>query len=515
MSETKKNYRCYVIAFLVMAMLLLFPKVEANAATANEKKAFTFFTENMGLNPAAACGIMANINAESRFTPNIIGVGGSYGICQWLGVRKTRLQNWCGSKGYDYTTLNGQLHFLQYELKTYFPKINSYLKNVSNTSNGAYNAAYYFCYHFEAPANTASTSSYRGSLAKSTYWKSMGASAVYLSVTAAGDGVKLTWNGSSKYKYQVKRAASSGGTYQVMATVAAGASKTYTDKAAATGKKYYYYIQPINSSGKELTRSNKVSCTAKPSLQDDICKVSLSKTSYIYDGKAKKPTVTVTYDGTKLKSGTHYKVIYSNNKDAGTASVKITGKGRYVGSVKVSYTIEKASQTVKASAVKSVLKSSAVSVKASAKGKISLVSADTSIATAKGTKLYLKKPGITQITVKAAATKNYKAASKTITLTVTPAKPVISGASNSNAGSVLLKWKKSSVLSGYEVQYVLGTKFNNKTQKVTLDGTSSNVTIPKLTKGKTYSFRMRSYVDVNGNKLYSSWSRTKKVKMKK
>lgn len=515
MNKKKRICRNCAIVFLVLTVLMLIPKTEAEAATANEKKAFTFFTETMGLNPAAACGIMANIKAESGFTSNITGGGGSYGICQWLGVRKTRLQNWCSSKGYDYTSLNGQLRFLQYELKTYFPSVNNYLKNVSNTSSGAYNAAYYFCYHFEAPANTASTSAYRGSLAKSTYWKNMGASAIYLSASAAGDGIKLTWNGSSKYKYQVKRATSSGGTYQVLTTVAAGAGKTYTDKDAVTGKKYYYYIQPINSSGKELTGSNKASCTAKPSLQDSVCSISLSRTTYTYDGKTKKPKVTVKYDGTTLKSGTHYKVTYSNNKNAGTATVKITGKGKYVGSVKVSYTIEKATQTIKASAVKSYLKSSAVSVKASAKGKISLVSGDTSIATVKGKKLYLKKPGITQITVIAAATSNYKAASKNITLTVTPAKPVISCASNSSAGSVLLKWKKSNVLSGYEVQYVLGTKFNSKTKKVTLAGTSSNVTIQKLTKGKTYSFRMRSYVDADGKKLYSNWSKTKKVKIKK
>lgn len=515
MNDTKRNWRKYVVTLAILMVLLLLPKGEAQAATANEKKAFTFFTETMGLNPAAACGIMANINAESGFTPDITGGGGSYGICQWLGVRKTRLQNWCSRKGYNYTTLNGQLRFLQYELKTYFPSVNNYLKNVGNTASGAYKAAYYFCYYFEAPANPSSTSAYRGSLAKSTYWKNMGSSAVYLSVSPVGEGMKLTWNGSSKYRYEIKRAASADGTYQVLATAAAGASRTYIDKAVETGKKYYYYIQPINSSGKELGSSNKVSGTMKPSLQNGVCQVSLSGKTYTYNGKTKKPTVTVKYDGTKLKSGTHYTVSYSNNKNAGTATVKVTGKGKYVGAVKLSFTIEKAAQTIKASSVNTVLKGSAVSVKASAKGKISLVSGDASIAVVKKGKLYLKKPGIAKITVKAAEVKNYKAASKTITLTVTPARPVISGASNTQAGSVLLKWKKASGLSGYQVQYVLGTKFTKKTKTVTTAGTDSNELIQKLTKGKTYSFRIRSYVEAEGKRLYSSWSKTKKVKVKK
>lgn len=515
MSRTKKSYRNYIIAFLILAVCIFLPNVEADAATANEKTAFNFFTENMGLNPAAACGIMANINAESRFIPDITGPGGSYGICQWLGVRKTRLQNYCSSKGYDYTSLKGQLNFLQYELKNTFPSVYNYLKKVSNTSGGAYNAAYYFCYHFEAPFNKASTSAYRGSLAQSTYWKNMGASAVFLNSAAAGEGIKLTWNGSSKYKYEVKRAASLNGTYVTIATIAAGKSKTYLDKSVETGKNYYYYIQPVNASGKKLAKSNKVSSTVKPSLQDSVCSISLSKTVYTYDGKAKKPTVTVKYDGVKLKAGTHYSVAYSNNKNAGTAAVSVTGKGKYVGKVKVTYTIEKAVQNIKASAVNTVMKTTAVSVKASAKGKISLVSEDITRAVVKNGKLYLKKPGTVKVTIHAAGTTNYKPAAKTVTVTATPAKPNIAGISNSSAQTAALKWKKGSGLNGYQLQYVQGTKFSNKVKSVMLSGDSVGTVISQLEKGKTYAFRIRSFVETDGKKLYSGWSKAKTLKIKK
>ena len=67
--------------------------------------------------------------------------------------------------------------------------------------------------------------------------------------------------------------------------------------------------------------------------------VTLSKKTYIYDGKAKKPTVKVTLGGKTLVNGTDYTVSYKNNKKIGTATVTITGKGNYSGAVKATYKI--------------------------------------------------------------------------------------------------------------------------------------------------------------------------------
>lgn len=72
--------------------------------------------------------------------------------------------------------------------------------------------------------------------------------------------------------------------------------------------------------------------------------VALSTTSYTYDGTAKKPSVTVK-DGTKtLTSGTDYTVSYSNNTNAGTATVTVTGKGNYTGTVSKNFTITNSKQ---------------------------------------------------------------------------------------------------------------------------------------------------------------------------
>ena len=72
--------------------------------------------------------------------------------------------------------------------------------------------------------------------------------------------------------------------------------------------------------------------------------VTLGTTSYTYDGTAKKPSVTVK-DGTKtLTSGTDYTVSYSNNTNAGTATVTVAGKGNYTGTVSKNFTITNSKQ---------------------------------------------------------------------------------------------------------------------------------------------------------------------------
>ena len=78
----------------------------------------------------------------------------------------------------------------------------------------------------------------------------------------------------------------------------------------------------------------------EPSVKElSQCTITLSKTAYTYDGKAKKPAVTVKDGGTVLKAGTDYTVAYQNNKNAGKAKAAITGKGNYKGTVTKTFTI--------------------------------------------------------------------------------------------------------------------------------------------------------------------------------
>ncbi len=136
-----------------------------------EKRVYLFLTGELGLNTAAACGVLANIEKESSFRVTAASYDGGYGLVQWTGGRNTRLKNWTKENGYDYKTLEGQLWYFKYELEGSYKKILTYLKGVSNTPAGAYDAGYYFCYNFEIPANRATRSIQRGNLAKDSYWQ--------------------------------------------------------------------------------------------------------------------------------------------------------------------------------------------------------------------------------------------------------------------------------------------------------------------------------------------------------
>lgn len=68
-------------------------------------------------------------------------------------------------------------------------------------------------------------------------------------------------------------------------------------------------------------------------------KASLSAKAYVYNKKAKKPSVVVKNGNTTLKKGRDYKVAYANNVKIGTATVKIIGIGNYNGSIKKAFNI--------------------------------------------------------------------------------------------------------------------------------------------------------------------------------
>ena len=61
----------------------------------------------------------------------------------------------------------------------------------------------------------------------------------------------------------------------------------------------------------------------------------------------------VKYNGKTLKSDTDYTVSYSSNKNVGTATVKITGKGQYSGTVSKTFKINPAKQKIQKLTAKS------------------------------------------------------------------------------------------------------------------------------------------------------------------
>ena len=66
--------------------------------------------------------------------------------------------------------------------------------------------------------------------------------------------------------------------------------------------------------------------------------------TYTYTGKAIQPPVQVSLNGLELDEGTDYRVSYSNNVNAGKATVHVTGLGAFKGTKTMPFTIQKAPQ---------------------------------------------------------------------------------------------------------------------------------------------------------------------------
>ncbi|MCR5020860.1 fibronectin type III domain-containing protein [Ruminococcus sp.] len=104
--------------------------------------------------------------------------------------------------------------------------------------------------------------------------------------------------------------------------------------------------------------------------------------------------------------------------------------------------------------------------------------------------------------------------SKTL-VTYRLSRPMISSLASSAATKLTAKWGKNAKGTGYEIQCSLKSGFSTiaKEAPVTSKATVSK-TLTKLTSGKTYYVRVRTYKTVSGTKYYSAWSEPKSVKVK-
>ena len=70
--------------------------------------------------------------------------------------------------------------------------------------------------------------------------------------------------------------------------------------------------------------------------------------------------------------------------------------------------------------------------------------------------------------------------------------------------------------TGYQLQYGTNKSFKSGTYKLATVKSNTTVkkTISKLTSGKTYYVRVRTYKTVDGKNIYSAWSDAMSVKVK-
>ena len=246
------------------------------------------------------------------------------------------------------------------------------------------------------------------------------------------------------------------------------------------------------------------------------CTVLLSSAAYTYDGKAKMPTITVRADGRTLTEGTDYTLSYKNNINAGIASVVITGRGDYEGSLTKEFTIHKAAQTISGAAtITKAYGSKAFGLSNGAQGKLSYKTENSRVAAVSSAgKVTVKGTGRTSIIITAAATANYNAASKVVTINVTP-KKVAKLKVKAGKKAMTVTWKKDTKASGYQITYGKNKKVTKAKKNVTITRSkTTKKTIKKLKSKKTYYVKVRAFKKVGKLKLYGSYSSVKKVKIK-
>ena len=277
------------------------------------------------------------------------------------------------------------------------------------------------------------------------------------------------------------------------------------DKAASIGVK--------GSKHKECTVCKKVLETAEiPALSRiSISKasVTLSTSTYAYDGKTKTPSVTVKVNGKTLKKDTDYTVSYSNNTKVGTAKVTITGKGNYTGSVSKTYSIKNNFKKATVSGISTKAftgKNITQSITVKYNGKTLKNGTDYTVS-------YSNNKNIGTATVKITGKGSYTG-TITKTFKINPAKQEIQKLT-AKSKAFFVDWAQKGSATGYEIQYATNSKFTSA-KKVTITNKKTDTkTISKLSGKKKYYVRVRSYTTVKGTKYYGAWSASKSVTTKK
>jgi|GEM_PF-324767 len=229
-------------------------------------------------------------------------------------------------------------------------------------------------------------------------------------------------------------------------------------------------ITGIGSYGGTVTKTFEITAASISSAT-----VTVSPSSYTYDGSEKKPAATVKLNGETLVSGTDYTVAYKNNINAGTATVTVTGKGNYTDTATATFTIAKASLTSVTCTSSVVYSGSAV------KPALTVKSGSTTVAYANYSASYSNNINVGTATVKVTGSGNYTGTVSTTfkitacsvasgTVTVSPASFTYSGSACTPSATVKLNGKTLTSGTDYTVSYSSNTDAGTATVTITGKG---------------------------------------------
>ncbi|WP_294847830.1 GH25 family lysozyme [uncultured Eubacterium sp.] len=93
-------------------------------------------------------------------------------------------------------------------------------------------------------------------------------------------------------------------------------------------------------------------------------------------------------------------------------------------------------------------------------------------------------------------------------------KPKLNSAKSTSKKKIKASWSKVGGASGYQVMWSTYKNFSKNYKTKSVKAKYSSKTVTAAQSKKTYYVRVRAYKTINGKKVYSQWSNTKKVKTK-
>ena len=312
-------------------------------------------------------------------------------------------------------------------------------------------------------------------------------------------------------------------------TIVAGQSKNIGASSSTSGAVLTYksttpYICTVDKNGNVTafkTGTGYVTVTASANGYDSVSKdvkivvskkslnnglLTLSETSYVYDGTYKKPAATVTFGGKVLQEGKDYTISYRNNLNVGVTTVIATGMGDYTGYTSKNFTITKralAGGTVSvASSVSFTGSNITPSVTVKAAGRTLTSGTDYTVS-------YSNNKNVGTSNVYVYGKGNYSG-SLSAKFDIVPAKQQIQKLETKYKG-FYIDWAQKGSATGYEIEYSTNADFKDSTVKKLTANKPDTLTISGLTAGNKYYVRVRSYTNVGEKVYYGAWSDSKNI----
>ena len=244
---------------------------------------------------------------------------------------------------------------------------------------------------------------------------------------------------------------------------------------------------------------------SKKSLNNGL--ITLSETSYVYDGTYKKPAATVTFGGKVLQEGKDYTISYRNNLNVGVTTVIATGMGDYTGYTSKNFTITKramAGGTVSvASSVSFTGSNITPSVTVKVAGRTLTSGTDYTVS-------YSNNKNVGTASVYVYGKGNYSG-TLSAKFDILPAKQQIQKLETRYKG-FYIDWAQKGSATGYDVEYSVNANMNGAASRHLTANKPDTLTVSGLAGDKTYYVRVRSYTNRNGKVYYGAWSDIKSIK---